>query len=378
MRILFTGGGTGGHFFPIIAIAESVNEIVLREHIVGVELLYMSDDPYDQTLLDKEHIKFIPVMAGKRRTYSSSKNFFDVFKTAFGIISALGKIFMLYPDVVFGKGGYASFPALVAARILRIPVVIHESDISPGRVNAWIAPYASKIAISYPETKKYFPKKKESVIALTGIPLREEIRKAEPLPDSHSTFDLDPNVPTILVLGGSLGSENINEHMVDVLPRLLERYQVIHQCGEANYAWMKERSDVVLRDNSYASRYKLQAFLHTPTLIAAYSAADLVVSRGGGTIFEIAIWKKPAILIPLAIARGDHQRENAYSYARTGAAIVIEEQNLKPTLLLSIIERIMEDPEERRRMSSATKEFSRPEASETIAEGLLAIALSHV
>ena len=374
MRILFAGGGTGGHFYPIIAVAEAVLARADREHLVGIDLYYASDAPYDRDMLLRTRLTYIELMAGKQRTYFSPKNFLDVLKTFFGCIFALFKVFALYPDVVFGKGGYASFPALFAARILRIPVVIHESDIIPGKVNRWISDYAQKIAISYPEAAKYF--KNKDRIALTGQPIRKNLLDV-PTEDPYEALHLSPGVPTILVIGGSQGSEKINENLIDIMPRLVERYQVVHQTGEANYDWMKKRAGDVLLGNPNAERYKPSAFLESKQLRLAALAATLVVSRAGSSIFEIAIWGKSSILIPLAIARDDHQRENAYSYARTGAASVIEEQNLKPELFFSVIESIMGDKALQTKMENATREFTKTDAADKIAQAILAIATKH-
>ncbi|HPN89357.1 MAG TPA: glycosyltransferase, partial [Candidatus Paceibacterota bacterium] len=157
MKILFTGGGTGGHFYPVIAVAEEVKRICTEQKIVAPELYFMSDKPYNERALSDNGLKFVPVQAGKIRRYFSLMNFFDVFKTIFGSIRAIFTLFSIYPDVVFGKGGYASFPGLLAARLLRIPVVIHESDSHPGRVTLWAGKFAKRIAVSYPEAAKYFP-----------------------------------------------------------------------------------------------------------------------------------------------------------------------------------------------------------------------------
>ncbi len=134
MKILFTGGGTGGHFYPIIAIAEEIKRICIEQKIVAPELYFMSDKPYNKRVLSDNNIKFVPTTAGKIRRYFSLMNFLDFFKIIFGSIKAIFTVFSIYPDVIFGKGGYASFPGLLAARVLRIPVVIHESDSHPGRV----------------------------------------------------------------------------------------------------------------------------------------------------------------------------------------------------------------------------------------------------
>src|SRR3989344_5923626 len=138
MKIVFTGGGTGGHFYPLISVGEKDNQIIDHENILGAKLYYVSDSPYDKEMLFENGILYEEIISGKRRTYFSLKNFSDLFKIFFGVLNALFKMFSIYPDVVFGKGGYASFPTIFAARILRIPIVIHESDSAPGRVNKWI------------------------------------------------------------------------------------------------------------------------------------------------------------------------------------------------------------------------------------------------
>lgn len=374
MKIVFAGGGTGGHFFPIIAVAEAVNELIDKEKLVGVEMYYVSDAPFDKDLLAKTHMEFVEIMAGKQRTYKSAKNFLDIFKTLFGCTYAVFKMFALYPDVVFGKGGYASFPSMFAARLLRIPVVIHESDIIPGKVNRWVGDYAQKIAISYPEADKYF--KHKDRIAYTGQPIRKSLTVV-PTDDPFEVLGLEPNVPVILVLGGSQGAEKINENLIDIMPRLVEKCQVIHQTGENNYEWMKKRAAGLLTGNALAHRYRPFPFLESTQLRLAAKACTLVISRAGSAIFEIAIWEKPSILIPLEIARDDHQRENAYSYARTGACTVIEEGNLRPELFFSVIESIMTDTAQQRKMIEGAKEFTKEDAAEKIAAALLSIATHH-
>ena len=374
MKILFAGGGTGGHFYPIIAVAEAINELADREHLVDLRLYFMSDDPIDKDLLTKTHIEYIEVDTGKRRTYFSIKNFSDIFKTFSGAVHATLRLFALYPDVVFGKGGYASFPAMFAARLLRIPVVIHESDIIPGRVNRWVGNYALRVAISYPEATKYFTH--QDRIALTGQPIRKTLLEV-PSEDPLKALQLEPGIPVILVLGGSQGAEKINENLIDIMPRLVEKYQIIHQTGENNLDWMKKRAMGVLNGNPNIHRYRPVAFLESKQLRVAAKGATLLISRAGSTIFEIALWQKPSILIPLAIARDDHQRENAYSYARSGAATIIEEQNLQPELFYSVIESIMQDATRREVMIEGTKEFAKIDAAEKIARLLLSIASKH-
>jgi UDP-N-acetylglucosamine--N-acetylmuramyl-(pentapeptide) pyrophosphoryl-undecaprenol N-acetylglucosamine transferase len=373
MKILFTGGGTGGHFYPIVAVAEEIKKQVVENKLVEAELYFMSPTPYNAGILYERGIRFIPVAAGKQRTYFSILNFFDLFKTGWGIMTALWKVFNLYPDVVFSKGGYTSFPVLVAARILRIPVVIHESDSVPGKVNQWSGKFAARIAVSFPDAAAYFPKDR---VALTGNPVRTEIalRSTE---GAREFFSLEPNIPVILVLGGSQGSKIINDSMTDALPELLKKYQVLHQSGKNNFVEAKETADVVLLNDDNKPRYHLVDYFNTVALRHAAGSADLVISRAGSTIFEIAAWGLPSIIIPIRESRNDHQAKNAYAYARAGACQVVEEMNLTSNILAAEVSRILDNVELRGKMAEAAKAFFRPRAAEAIALEILKIAAQH-
>ncbi len=381
MKIVFTGGGSGGHFYPIIAVAKKLNDMLEREKIVNVELFYMSTEPYNERLLFDNKLTFKRITAGKSRTYFSFKNFTDIFKTSWGIIKAIFQMFVIYPDVVFSKGGFASFPTLVAARFFRIPVIIHESDSVPGRVNTWAGKFAQKIAISYPESAQFFP---AGLTALTGNPIREDLIQPSGK-NAWKELGLDPNIPVLLVLGGSLGAQKINGHMVTLAPRLVEKYQVIHQAGENNVAEVQMLIDGLLtrgpyerkEGNSNASRYHVYGYLESSALRMAAEIATVVVSRAGSAIFEIAAWGVPAILIPIADSNGDHQRQNAFAYARAGGATVIEESNLSTSILLAEILHFMEDGEKRRVMKEKALAFARTDAAEKIAEQIVAVLLRH-
>jgi UDP-N-acetylglucosamine--N-acetylmuramyl-(pentapeptide) pyrophosphoryl-undecaprenol N-acetylglucosamine transferase len=374
MKILFTGGGTGGHFYPIIAVAQAINKIADEEKLIDVKLYYMSDSPYDKRALFETGIKFKKAEAGKMRTYRSILNFFDLFKTAFGVIKAVVKIFTIYPDVIFAKGGYASFPALVAAKLFRIPVVLHSSDSVPGRVEVWAGKFASRVAISFPEAAQSFPKKE---VALLGVPVRRELM----LPvtsGAREYLKLEPDLPVLFAVGGSQGAAVINDVILDILPQLVEKYEVIHQIGKKNMKDVQGRADVVLIDSPFRNRYKPFDYLNETALRMIAGTADLAVSRAGATsIFELAAWGTPAILIPITESQGDHQRKNAFSYAHSGAAVVMEEKNLSPHVLLSEINRLMGDKAERERMRKSAKEFSRGDAAEKIAREIITLALEH-
>ena len=374
MKIVFTGGGTGGHFYPIIAVAQRVNKIIDKEKIVQSKLYYVSDTPYDKEALFQNGLTFESANAGKMRTYFSFRNFFDIFKTIIGVLKAIIKIYKIYPDVIFGKGGYASFPTLMAARILRIPVVIHESDSAPGRVNKWAGKFAEKIAISFPEAGEYFQKEKT---AWTGQPIRLEIEHKSDKEEALKYWKLESSLPVIFILGGSQGAEIINNVVLDALPKLIENFQVIHQTGVLNLKAVSGRADVVLADNVNKSRYQAIAFMNNVQMKMAAGASSLIISRAGSTLFEIANWGIPSILIPFTSSNDDHAKKNAFNYARAGGCSVIEEVNMTENILIAEIQRITNDNTVWEKMSESAKEFGKTNAAEKIAQALVDIALKH-
>ena len=374
MKIVFTGGGTGGHFYPIIAVAQRVNQIIDHEKILGAKLYYISDSPYDKEMLFENGLLYERINTGKLRVYFSFKNFFDLVKILLGTMNAILKMFSIYPDVVFGKGGYASFPTIFAARILRIPVVIHESDSVPGRVNKWAGRFAKRVAVSFMEASDYFPKDR---VAWTGQPIRVEIEHPASRREALEYFKLDEGMPVLLVLGGSQGAELINNTILDALPRLVENYQIIHQTGIKNFKMVTDRALVVLTDNQYKSRYLPIPFLNPLYLRMASGAATLIISRAGSMVFEIAFWGVPSILVPITNTNSNHQKKNAFSYARTGACSIVEEMNMTANILSSEIERITKDKKNYEQMRQNAKAFAKSGAAEKIARELVNIALSH-
>ena len=375
MKILLTGGGTGGHFYPLMAVAEALNSSADKEKIAKMEMVFMAEDPYDKDLLLKNGIKFKKVYSGKLRRYFSLLNIIDLLKIIPGILKAIISIYFDFPDVVFSKGGHESLPALFAARFLGIPVVIHESDTVPGKANKWASRFAKRIAISFPDTVKYF--KDQSLLAVTGNPIRKEFFIREKV-GAREFLMLEASVPTVFIIGGSQGAMAINETVLDILPELVQNFQIIHQCGPNNLSDTKARTDIVLADSDYQSRYRLFGTLNLDAMRMAYGAADLVISRAGSSsIFEIAASGLPSIMVPLDGSAQDHQRENAYAYARGGAAVVIEQRNLAPHILKSEIERLLNNYKEREKMSEAAAKFAKPLAAETIAREIIKVAINH-
>lgn len=382
MKIVLTGGGSGGHFYPLIAVAEQLRQQARAEHLLDPKLIYMAPVPYDKDALFEHDISFMRTSAGKQRNYRSILNFFDLFKIGWGTLQAIVKLFFVFPDVVFSKGGYVSVPVLLAARVFGIPVIFHESDSVPGKANAWAAKFAQRIAVSYPESVLAFKelskrKGKEALIAVTGNPTRKDL--LTPATSGAREFlKLTGDMPVILVLGGSQGAQPINEALIEALPELVQKYYVIHQTGSQLFTVTKESAALVLSGNEFAERYKPFPFLNLLALRMAAGVATLVLSRAGSnSIFEIAAWGKPSMIIPIPEDVSRDQRSNAFHYARTGAALVVEQANLTPHLLMSEIDRLMGDEALRAQMSEAARNFARPDAAGKIAREILDLALEH-
>jgi UDP-N-acetylglucosamine--N-acetylmuramyl-(pentapeptide) pyrophosphoryl-undecaprenol N-acetylglucosamine transferase len=369
MRIVLTGGGTGGHLFPLLAVAKKLKEKLGGE----VEFLYIgSGAEIEREIIEKEGIRGKYIMAGKVRRYFSWRNFTDALKAPIGFIQALWILLCYMPDVVFSKGGYVSAPVIIASWLYRIPVLIHDSDALPGAANQFLARFSNRVAVSYPGAEKYFPSKKTSLI---GNPVREELLNGDAAA-ARKFFNFTESKPIILVIGGSQGSQIINEAIIRILPKMLMRAQVIHQTGANNYNKVVHEAGEFGIKAGREGYYPIK-FLDADIQRDAYAAADLVISRAGAnSIADIASNLKPAILIPLEKAANDHQRMNAYEIAKIGGATVLEETNLGENMLLKKIEEILDNEDLRKNMVEKFKAFYHPQASEHLAEGLIELANS--
>ena len=368
-KILFVGGGTGGHFYPLIAIAEALN--ATQE---PPELYYSGPDQYDAGALQVEQIHFIRIGAGKRRRYTSLLNFIDLFRTFFGVFVAIIELYRLYPDVVMSKGGYTSVPVVIAAAFLRIPVVVHESDAVMGKANKVGSKFAQYIITTYDEVRT--PNTKASVLKL-GIPIRKNLLNP-PSQNAISALGIDPDRPVILIIGGSQGAERVNALILDSLDELLADYTIIHQTGKQNFTACKDTADHLIPDTERRKHYHPLPFLAGETLNDAYHLAQVVISRAGSnSIYEIALHGKPAILIPIPEEISHDQRTNAYSYARTDGAIVLEEENLKDGLLRAEIDRIMQNDALYTTMATGARSFGRTDSAQQVATLLMQIAHEH-
>lgn len=314
-RIVLTGGGTAGHVTPNIALLPSLRE-------AGYEIAYMgSYDGIEKRLIADFDIPYTGISTGKLRRYLDPKNLSDPFRVLKGFGEARKYLKEFKPDVVFSKGGFVSVPVVRAAASLKIPCIIHESDMTPGLANKLCIPVATKVCCNFPETMENISKNKA---VLTGSPIRKELTQGNRV-SGLKMCGFSANTPTIMVIGGSQGAANVNKAVRDALPKLLEDFQIVHLCG-------KDKMDnLLLNTPGYKQFEYVKAELKD-----LFAMADLVISRAGANaICELLALKKPNILIPLpsSSSRGD-QLLNAKSFESQGYSIVINEDDLTTSLLV--------------------------------------------
>ncbi len=383
MKVVFTGGGTGGHFYPLIAVAESIYTLAKEQRMLVPAMHYIGTSKMDERILYENDIHYHYCPSGKLKRGEGIRgvlyNFFSFFKIGLGIIKALIHLYHIHPDVVFSKGGYSSFPTVFATRILRIPLIIHESDTIPGRVTLYAAPFAKKIACSYPDIPTLLEPYIEK-IAITGVPIRKTFLHTVDSrgKDAEKLFSLNDTKPVILILGGSQGALTLNHVILESLSHLLKGFQVIHQTGKREKKEVEMLSKEILLNSPHKDDYHPVSFLDEFSLKVAAGRATLIITRAGsGALFEIANWGIPSIIVPIPEDISRDQRSNAYAFAHETGAIVIEQINLAPGILASEIERVMNDKQLYTRIKLATKKFSRPDAADVVGREILSILISH-
>lgn len=342
--IVLTGGGTSGHVTPNIALLPGLKALGYSVHYIG------SKNGIEKQLIEKEGIPYHGIQAGKLRRYLDVKNFTDIFRIAGGFAQALSVLRKTKPDVVFSKGGFVSCPVVWAAWLMKIPVIIHESDMTPGLTNKLSAPFAKKVLYTFPETEKYVPSGKG---CLSGLPIRPGITSGDRM-KGYQLCGFSVNKPVLMVIGGSQGSENINQAIRMILEQLLKDFQVCHICGKGN----------VSTDLEGTKGYRQFEYVNEE-LPDLFACADVLVSRAGATtLFEILALKKPALLIPLSknASRGD-QILNARSFREKSYSEMLEEEELNGTALMEKIHHLYKN---RSRYIRAMQESPSQNATETI------------
>lgn len=372
MKILFTGGGSGGHIMPLVAVARELRRLHPQDLSAGeaenLTIHYIGPNDAGSLLsLKQENIKTHTILAGKLRRYFSLANIIDIlFKIPVSFVQSFFLLIFIRPQLIFSKGGTGALPVTWCARILNVPVFIHESDIVPGRSNRATSDWAKKVFTSFEKTE-YFDLSK---VLTVGVPIIKELLEGTN-EGAKETLGITFEKPVVMVYGGSQGAQPINEFILEILSKLLTQYEVIHVCGKQNFKQIKAETDAII-PKALMPYYHLYESLGEIPLKHAYKVANLVISRAGASsIFEIAAIGKPSILIPLPSSAGDHQSKNAYQYAITTAAIIIEQNNLTQNFFIGEINNIVLNPAKSEAMSRAALEFSKPLAAKAIAREIL-------
>lgn len=323
-KVLLTGGGTAGHVTPNMALIPELKNL-------GYDILYVgSYDGIEKKLIEDINVPYKGISSGKLRRYMSLKNLTDPFRVIKGYSEAKQIVKEYQPDVLFSKGGFVSVPVVLAAKKYKVPIIIHESDMTPGLANKISIPYAKMVCHNFPETAEHLPENKS---LLTGSPIRKELMSG----NSLAGLDLcgfTANKPVIMVTGGSLGSEAVNKAIREALPKLLDKYQIVHLCG-------KGKTDESLKDTPGYVQFEYIK----DEMKDIFAMSNLVISRAGANaICEIQALKKPSILIPLpaSSSRGD-QILNAQSFEKQGFSKVLYEENMSTEDLVATINEVYDN-----------------------------------
>jgi UDP-N-acetylglucosamine--N-acetylmuramyl-(pentapeptide) pyrophosphoryl-undecaprenol N-acetylglucosamine transferase len=342
--IVFTGGGSAGHVTPNIALMNKLRQLGWEVRYIG------SATGIEKDIIEREGVPFYPISSGKLRRYFDLKNFKDPFRVIKGVYESYRLLRRLKPAIVFSKGGFVSVPVVLGGWMNKIPVIIHESDMTPGLANKISIPFAAKVCVTFPESMQHVQNQKAM---LTGLPIRERILNGKASKGYH-LCDFHSQKPVILIMGGSLGSQVINQAVRNNLDRLLVQFQIVHICGNGN----------VSKDIFGKRGYKQFEYI-SDELPDVMAMSDLVISRAGATsIYEFLLLKKPMLLIPLSLqaSRGD-QILNAKSFQKAGYADVLPEEELTSESLAERVETLYAKREAYKEAMSSRKETN---AVETI------------
>lgn len=371
MRVIVSGGGTGGHIYPALAVATQ-----LRAQY-GAEILFLgSDDGLETRLVPAAGLPLATIKAGKLRRYISWQTLKGVMRVPLGVVQAMDIVRKFRADAAFTSGGYVAVPTGIAAYFNHVPLLMHQQDVPPNLSNKQVAPLATKISVAFKDSLAYFPARKTLHL---GNPVRQEILDIRPVSPmlARERFGLAADQPMLLVTGGSQGARHLNQVVCRALPELLTICQVLQISGKDLYNETREQANSVLaeQDAALRTRYHLVPYLDGE-MPAALQAADLVLCRAGAsTLSELATLGKPSLLVPLPPAIGKSPQEaNAAMFERLGAGIVLKNANLEAHELAGRVKYIMTSPEILAFMMEATRALARPQATQDIVDALLKIA----
>lgn len=356
LKAILSGGGTGGHLFPALAVANS-----LKERHDQADLLFVGAK--GKMEMEKVPKAGYPIKGLWISGYQRGQLFSNLL-LPFKIVSALFRSWLILkkfrPQVAIGTGGYASAPLLYVAAKMGIPTLIQEQNFFPGITNKFLGKYVDRVCVVYENMEQYFPAHK---MVVTGNPVRSDLNQvSQSVNEARKAFNLNPDQPTILVTGGSLGARSLNEGMLNAANALKHKgIQAIWQTGQLYHEEMTSRLD-----DAYKVGLQLQPFIEDMAL--AYKAADLVVCRAGAiTLAELALLGKPAILVPSPNVAEDHQTKNALALVEQDAAKMLQDQELESHLSRTIVD-LVDHPETLEKLSANVKQFARPKATTSIVE----------
>lgn len=375
MRIVLTGGGSGGHvtpFGPIIVALRSLyqqekNSWPGRLEPSKLSLYFLGvNDRVSRQYFKSYKVRSYHIPSGKLRRYALGLTIFDLlFRLPLGILLALVRMWWLMPEVVVSKGAYGSIPVVLAAVFYRIPVLLHESDAVLGLTNRFLARFATAIAVSFSDTKQHL-KRYEKRTVVTGIPVRQDLA-AISRSEARRAFRIPDKETVVMVIGGSQGAEQLNQLILQILPSLILDATVIHVTGPAHHDAVSAVAHEILASSPRKSLYQAYPYL-TDKLPHALVTADVVVSRAGATtLAELAYLKKPAVVIPFDSAANDHQRHNAQVYEKHGAIRVLDPTNAGSALFARNLYDLVRNPSLRQELSQRIGTLAKPQAAEEIA-----------
>ena len=371
MRVLVSGGGTGGHIYPALAIATQLQK---EEQ---AEILFLgSDDGLETEIVPAAGLRLATIKAGKLHRYISLQTITGVMRVPVGMAQAIGIIRKFRPDAAFTSGGYVAVPAALAARINGVPLLMHQQDVPPNLSNRLAAPFATRISVAFADSLPYFPARKT---LLLGNPIRQPVLDIRTTPpgEARASLGFDANLPLLLVTGGSQGARHLNQIVCRSLPGLLPQCQVLQISGKELYRETSALADSLLAglDESLKSRYRLVPYLNEE-MPAALQAATLVLCRAGAsTLTELAALGKPSILVPLPPAIGSSPQEaNAAMFERRQAAIVIKNDVLKPEILVERVKITITSTAVLEAMAQAVSTLAKPQATRDITREIMSIA----
>ncbi|MDO8513133.1 MAG: undecaprenyldiphospho-muramoylpentapeptide beta-N-acetylglucosaminyltransferase [bacterium] len=363
-KFVLTGGGTGGHIMPLIAMFDYLQEY-------PVEIIYIGESGgREEKIAEQNNIIFKGIAAGKLRRFndigSLLSNFLDIFRTIIGIIQSLNFLVQFRPNAILSKGGYVSLPVVIAGWVLKIPVLVHESDMEMGLTNKFSLKFTKFLATGFPIEN--YSKWEDLKMVFTGTPIDRDFFNLKATSSDYEFFGFNSRKPVLLVTGGLQGAHVINESIRKILPKLLENWQIIHLSGEGDYDIF---IDIKANLDKYEDRYSVFPILGKDR-IKAMRIASLVVSRASATtLAELSSMAKPVILIPLSSAASDHQNKNARVFESQGAATIISEKELTGDKLYETIRSLGENRGKLDAMGKAMETFSKPEAGKLLMEQLI-------